>query len=585
MKGASRFLRDVWFLASPYFRSEEKWSAIGLLIVILALNFSLVGLSVVLNFWQGAFINALQEKHAETFFNLLLTWEQSDDGFFGIIPGFTGLAFTYIVIQIYTRWLRQYLQIRWRRWLTARYQADWLTGRAYYRIQLEPTTVGTDNPDQRIAEDVRDFVANTLVLGFDFISNVASLFSFLSILWALSGPISFLGVTIPGYLVWVALVYAIVGTVLTQWVGAPLVGINFMLQRLEANFRFALIRIRENAEGIALYRGEADEGGNLTDRFTAIVRNWRQFMTRTKWLNALIYGYGQVASIFPYVVVAPRYFSGAITFGVLSRVAGAFGQVQESLSWIVDNYANLAVWSATVDRLVSFRQAVERAHAAEGTAITIRPGAQGGLAVRDLRLTVPTGAVLLDHVNLSLAPGSATVIRGRSGAGKSTLFRALAGIWPFGSGTVETPAGSVLFLPQKPYIPLGSLRHAVSYPAPTLAYSDEQVAGALTDAGLARLIPELDIEDAWSQRLSGGEQQRLALARALLTRPAWLFLDEATAALDPDGEAELLRTVKLRLPDTALVSISHRAEVPGLEADLVTLQPGLGVGLATPAVL
>ena len=581
MRGTVRFLRDVWFLASPYFRSDERWPAIGLVVLILALNFTLVGLSVLLNVWQGAFINALQEKHADDFFNLLLTWQPSEDGVYGIIPGFTGLAFAYIFIQIHTRYLRQYLQIRWRRWLTERYQADWLTGRAYYRIQLEPTNTGTDNPDQRIAEDVRDFVANTLVLGFDFISNVASIFSFLSILWALSGSASLLGVSIPGYLVWVALVYAIIGTALTQWVGAPLVGINFMLQRVEANFRFALIRIRENAEGIALYRGEADEGRHLTDRFAAIVANWRQFMTRTKALNALIYGYGQIASIFPYIVVAPRYFAGSITFGVLSRVAGAFGQVQESLSWFVDNYANLAAWSATVDRLASFRQAIESAHAADGTTIVVRPGTGPSLAVRDLTLTVPGGGVLLDHAGLELAPGSSTVIRGRSGAGKSTLFRALAGIWPFGSGTVETPPGKPLFLPQKPYIPVGTLRRAVSYPADPFAYPDAEIIAALDDAGLAHLAPELDVEEPWSQRLSGGEQQRLAIARALLTRPDWLFLDEATSALDPQSEAELLQMVQRRLPDMAMVSISHRPAVPGMRADVLNLTPGaMGASLS-----
>ena len=576
MRAAWRFLREIWFLASPYFRSEEKWSAIGLLAVILALNFLLVGVNVLLNIWQGAFFNALQEKQSEPFFNLLLTWQPSEDGVLGIIPGFTGLAFLFIIVSIYTRWLRQYLQIRWRRWLTAQYQSDWLSQRAYYRIQLEPTNTGTDNPDQRIAEDVRDFVDKTLTLGFDFISNVASIFSFLSILWTLSGPARIFGISVPGYLVWVAIIYAIVGTALTQWVGKPLVSINFMLQRLEANFRFALIRIRENAEGIALYHGEADEGRTLTERFVAIVANWRQYMSRALRLNALIDGYAQVASIFPFVVVAPRYFAGSITFGVLTRVAGAFSQVQESLSWIVDNYAGLATWSATVDRLSSFRRAIDMAHAAEGTAITVRPGGQPGLGVRDLRLTVPGGGVLLDGAALALAPGSSTVIRGRSGAGKSTLFRALAGIWPFGSGTVETPPGVSLFLPQKPYIPLGTLRRAVSYPAEPFAYPDEQVAAALKDAGLAHLIPELDTEEPWSQRLSGGEQQRLAMARALLTRPDWLFLDEATAALDPQSEAELLRMLHDRLPGTATVSISHRPAVAGLEEQVLTLEPGPG---------
>jgi len=570
MRAAGRFLRDVWFLASPYFRSEERWSAIGLVLVILAMNFAQVGLSVLLNVWQGAFFNALQEKQSTPFFHLLLTWEPSEDGVLGIIPGFTGLAFALILLQIYSRYLRQYLQIRWRRWLTARYQADWLRGRAYYRIQLQPPNEGTDNPDQRIAEDVRDFVQNTLVLGFDFISNVASIFSFLSILWALSGPATLLGVSVPAYLVWVALVYAIAGTALTQWVGRPLVGINFMLQRLEANFRFALVRIRENAEGVALYRGEAGEGANLTERFTAIVRNWRQFMTKTKSLNALIYGYGQVASIFPFVVVAPRYFSGAITFGVLTRVAGAFAQVQGSLSWFVDNYASLASWTATVDRLASFRRAIEAAHADEGTGITAGTGIGSGVVAHDLVLTLPSGAPLIELPVLTLPPGRTTVIRGRSGTGKSTLFRALAGIWPFGTGHVASPDGTTtLFLPQKPYIPLGTLRRAVSYPADMTAYEPAQVAAALTDAGLAHLVSELDADEPWTQRLSGGEQQRLAMARALLTRPDWLYLDEATSALDPAGEADMMRVLRERLPATAIIAITHRS---GVEGDSLTLE-------------
>ncbi|MEJ1976242.1 MAG: SbmA/BacA-like family transporter [Acetobacteraceae bacterium] len=307
MRKLGRFLRDIWYLAAPYFRSEERWSARGLLVVILAMNFSLVGLSVMLNFWSGAFMNALQSKDATGFANLLLTWQPSSEGFLGIMPGFVAIATVYITIAIYRTYLRQLLQIRWRRWLTGRLQTSWLTGRAYYRIQLQHVggAVGTDNPDQRIADDVNDFVDSALVLGLECISRIASIFSFVSILWSLSGPATILGITIPGYMVWVALLYSIAGTLLTQWVGHPLVWLNFSRQRVEADFRFALVRLRENAEGVALYGGEADEAQTLTERFARIYENWRKIMTRTKALNGLIAGYEQVASIFGIVVAAP----------------------------------------------------------------------------------------------------------------------------------------------------------------------------------------------------------------------------------------------------------------------------------------
>ncbi len=577
MKGLRRFFSDLWYLASPYFRSEQRWSARLLLAVIIGAGFLLVGMSVLLNLWQGAFFNALQSKDEVSYTNLLLTWQPAEEGgFLGIIPGFTGLAFIFIIISIFRRYLRQWLQIRWRAWLTGRFQTDWLSGRAYYRIQLsgEHAGIGTDNPDQRISDDVNSFVESTLVLGLDFISKIASIFSFMSILWVLSGPAVLFGVTIPGYMVWVALIYAIVGTTLTHFVGHPLVWLNFTQQRVEADYRFSLIRLRENAEGVALYNGEADEGRTLRQRFGAIVRNWYQIMNRQLALNTLIDGYEQVASIFPFLVAAPRYFAGKLSFGQLTRISGAFGTVQGSMSWFVNNYAELAAWSATVNRLATFRRAIEAAHAAEGSGIKVTPGVGVDLALHDLHLMLPDGTTLLDRVTVTLPHDGRTVVTGRSGSGKSTLFRALAGIWPFGSGSIALPEGRAMFLPQKPYIPLGTLRRVISYPAAEDAYAQADIERALSDAGLGRLAPLLDADEPWSQRLSGGEQQRLAMARALLTRPDWLFLDEATASLDLEGELELYATLRERLPHAAIVSIAHRPEVAALHDRQVVIETG-----------
>ena len=538
---------------------------------MLTANVALVRINVLLNLNGGAWVNAFQQYDAPSFYRLLLTYEPSPDGPFGIIPGFIPLVTVALLILVNGRYLRQWLQIRWRRWLTAYFQERWLSGRAYYRMQLQAETLGNDNPDQRISEDVRDFVENGLILGFGLVSNIVSLVSFLLVLYSLSFPITVLGVTIPAYLVWVALIYSVVGTLLAQLIGKPLVSLNYIRQRLEADFRYALVRLRENSEGVALYAGERDEGRILTGRFGAIVANFRSIMSRNRWVNAFTFFYGQVAGIFPFFAAAPLYFSKQISFGTLSRVAGAFSEVQGAASWIVDNYMGLADWASTVERLATFGRSLDAMHAEAG-GVGIVTGTGTGYAARDLGLALPNGAMLLDHANLDLQPGHSTVISGRSGAGKSTLFRALAGIWPFGHGTVERPAGTTMFLPQKPYIPLGTLRRAVTYPSAIDAYSTEEITAALSDAGLPALAPELDVDMAWNQRLSGGEQQRLALARALLHRPDWLFLDEATASLDPRGEAEVYALLRERLPKTTIVSIAHRPEVATWHDTQVTME-------------
>ena len=571
MRNIAEFLRDAWHLSRPYFtRSEERRSAWLLLLAVIAMRLVLVGIEVVLSFWNNAFFTSLQEKDWDSFIQLLLTWKVTDSG---ILPGFCGVAAAYIVIAVYRIYLTQWLQIRWRRWMTRHFLDEWLADRAYYRISLIPPNdggreLGIENPDQRIAEDLRAFIGDgvagvrgILFLGIDLLSNVVSLVSFIAILWTLSGPLEVLGVSIPGYMVWVALIYAVLGTVATHYVGRPLAMLNFAKQRVEADFRFALVRLRENTEGVALYGGEDEEKRGLLVRFEALAANWWLLMQRYKLLTALTAGYGQVASVFPIVVAAPRYFAGLVPLGALTQTAGAFGQVQGAMSWFVDSYTDIASWRATVERLSTFHRAIEAARGAAAEGVHLAAGTCAGYALQDATLALPGGEALLEDADLVLRPGESVVITGRSGSGKSTLFRALAGIWPFGAGEVRRPAGGTLFLPQRPYIPLGTLRHAVCYPAPPDAHAEGEVRDVLAAVGLDTLAGRLDDEENWSQRLSGGEQQRLALARALLARPDWLFLDEATASLDPEAEASLYRLLRERLPDTTIVSIAHRPAV------------------------
>jgi putative ATP-binding cassette transporter len=583
MRGIVPFLKDAWLLARPYYFSEEKWFARGMLFAVLALRLMLVGLSVVLNFWNNAFYTALQERDWNSFIHLLVLYKHTPHGI-GFLPGFCEVAAVFIAVAVYRTYMVQWLQIRWRRWMTEKFLGEWLSpDRPYYRIALMRAagegSAYTDNPDQRIAEDLRDFIGDgiagtqgILFLAIDLISTIISLFSFITILWTLSGPVSLFGLAIPGYMVWVALVYAAIGTTLTHLIGRKLVPLNFRKQRVEADFRYALVRVRENSEGIALYSGEAEERRTLLQRFTALADNWWQLMQRYKFLNALISGYGQIAVIFPIVVAAPRYFAGLIPLGAVTQTAGAFGEVQGAMSWFVDTYSTLAAWRATVERLSTFYKAIQAARAAAFHGVKTEAETGSAYALHGATIALPDGQELLSTADLTLRPGAPILITGRSGAGKSTLFRAFAGIWPFGSGGVQRAEGRTLFLPQRPYIPLGTLRHAVAYPAHAHDYSDAEMRAALTDVGLAHLIPRLDDEDNWSMRLSGGEQQRVALARALLAKPDWLFLDEATASLDPESEAALYETIRQRLPHTTVVSIAHRPAVKAFHARHIVLE-------------
>jgi vitamin B12/bleomycin/antimicrobial peptide transport system ATP-binding/permease protein len=556
----SFFLGKVWALARPYWKSEERLRAWGLLVAIIGLTLALVYVEVLFNEWYREFYNSLEQKNQADFMDLLLF--------------FTFIAVLFMAISIYKLYLTQMLTMRWRAWLTKQYLSDWLGHQVYYRLQLD--SHGTDNPDQRIAEDLRLFTDGSLSLSLGLLQAVVTLVSFVVILWSVSGPIELFGVSIPGYMVWAAVLYAILGSVLTHYVGRKLIPLNFQQERFEADFRFNLVRLRENAEGIALYRGERPESDDLLTRFENIRLNWWSLMTITKRLTGFTAGYSQAAVIFPYIVAAPRFFSGAMPLGGLMQIAAAFGQVQNSLSWFVNSYGTLANWKASVDRLLTFKSALDQAteEASRHDGVQAEPGDAPKLSGTGIELGVPGGRVLLAGANFEFEPGERTLLTGPSGAGKSTLFRAIAGIWPYGKGRVCIPRNAkVLFLPQKPYIPIGTLREAVSFPDITGSFSDALIRTALGDCRLEPLASRLDEVAHWQQRLSGGEQQRLAIARALLHRPDYLFLDEATASLDEENEALLYRTLREHLPKTAIISIAHRPAVAAFHEHRLQLTP------------
>lgn len=558
------FSRDLWTLVKPYWFSEEKVRARLLLAAIIVLTLAMVYMSVQFNTWYNDFYNALQDKKKDEFYRQM--WK------------FTWLALIYILIAVYAFYLNQMLQIRWRRWMTDKYLVDWLADSAYYRMQLVGTP--TDNPDQRIADDINVFVDDSLSLSLGVLNASVTFVSFVGILWGLSGALDFhwqgQAYELYGYMVWVAVAYAFAGTWVMHKLGRSLIPLNFNQQRFEANFRFNLARFRENTEGVALYHGEADELSGFRARFRDLLHNFQALMKRQKILNFYSYGYNQIAIIFPYIVGAPRYFSGAIPLGGLVQISNAFGQVQGSLSWFIGAYTTFARWKATVERLTGFHNAIEAAQAlaAARSGAVIEPSTGDHLSVAGLDITLPDGRVLVTDARLEIVPRERVLLRGRAGSGKSTLFRLLAGIWPFGKGSIRTPrAYQPMFLPQRPYFPLGNLREVVSYPSRNGGFTDQQIVAVLNDVGLPNLVGRLDDSVHWAQQLSGGEQQRIAFARALLQQPTWLFLDEATSNLDPESEQQMYRLISERLPDVTLVSISHEPALAAHHTRVLEIDP------------
>lgn len=543
-------LVSSWKIARAYWFSEEKWSAWGLLLTVIALNLAIVYILVLLNIWQVNFYEVIQKYDY--------------NGFVLSIAHYSLLAACLVIVRGYQIYARMMLHIRWRRWMTEQYLSDWLYHKTYYRLQLSPHH-DTDNPDQRISEDVEMFVWLTLRLSLDLLHDVVTILSFIAILWNLSGVIyiSWAGYNIPiyGYLVWVAIVYAAAGTYWTVRMGQPLVKMDFDQQRYEADFRFSLMRLRENAESIALYAGEKQEKRNCHGNFSKIISNYLTIIVIRKRLMWLTSGYTQVSAIFASLVASPRYFSGHIHLGQMFQIVDAYHHVQTGFSFVIDSFTRLAQWRAVVNRLTHFLVSMEmvRTQPAKVYQLVICPSSATAYSVKELNVFLPDGSSLLENFSLSVGSGERLIIMGPSGSGKSTLLRTFAGIWPYSSGEIMVPTGQkIMFIPQKSYMPLNSLRDILQYPGLTKKVSDEEIKTLLTLCKLPHLINKLSMVADWGQALSLGEQQRVAFIRVLLQGPNWLFLDEATSALDEYTEKLIYGIITEKLRKTTIISVGHR---------------------------
>lgn len=542
-----QFFRDVWYLTKSYWQSEEKKKAFFLLGCIIVLTLGVVYMLVLLNQWNNSFYSALQNYDAKKIFDELIH--------------FSWLAAIYILLAVYSYYLQQTLILNWRRWLTTRFIDIWLQNKTYYNLQMFGKD--TDNPDQRISEDVRQFVEMTLSFGIGILKAFCTFASFVVILYNLSGSLSFTFMgktwTINGYMLWASLLYSVIGTYITHIVGRKLVKINFIQQKYEADFRFSMIRLRESAESVAFYRGEAQEGSVFKQRFKMLLDNFWKLVNKQKQLVFLNSGYSQIAIIFPFVVAMNRYLTKEVTLGGLMQVASAFGRVQDSLSYFVDMYSSIAQWQAVVMRLTCFGhhmhdvyQQAERFHVERFAAADV-------VEVNNMQINLPDGKPLLENISFTLHPGHNVLIKGVSGSGKSTLLRAISGIWPFVDGKIFLPErDKLMFIPQKSYLPLGTLRAALNYPG-NKPIDDTELIYLMDLCQIGYLKDKLDLEADWSHVLSVGEQQRLAFVRAHIQQPQWLFLDEATSALDEDTEANMYRLLQKRLQQTTVVSVGHRS--------------------------
>lgn len=542
-----QFFRDVWYLTKSYWQSEEKKKAFFLLGCIIALTLGVVYMLVLLNQWNNSFYSALQNYDAKKIFDELIH--------------FSWLAAIYILLAVYSYYLQQTLILNWRRWLTTRFIDIWLQNKTYYNLQMFGKD--TDNPDQRISEDVRQFVEMTLSFGIGILKAFCTFASFVVILYNLSGSLSFTFMgktwTINGYMLWASLLYSVIGTYITHIVGRKLVKINFIQQKYEADFRFSMIRLRESAESVAFYRGEAQEGSVFKQRFKMLLDNFWKLVNKQKQLVFLNSGYSQIAIIFPFVVAMNRYLTKEVTLGGLMQVASAFGRVQDSLSYFVDMYSSIAQWQAVVMRLTCFGhhmhdvyQQAERFHVERFAAADV-------VEVDNMQINLPDGKPLLENISFTLHPGHNVLIKGVSGSCKSTLLRAISGIWPFVDGKIFLPErDKLMFIPQKSYLPLGTLRAALNYPG-NKPIDDTELIYLMDLCQIGYLKDKLDLEADWSHVLSVGEQQRLAFVRAHIQQPQWLFLDEATSALDEDTEANMYSLLQERLQQTTVVSVGHRS--------------------------
>ena len=541
--------KNVWSMMRSYWKSEERWWARGLLTVIILLSLGQVYMLVLLNQWHNEFYNALQNYDYPSFWPL--------------IGQFTVIAFVYIIMAVYAVYLRQMLEIKWRTWMTRHYLRSWMAKQVYYKLQVLNSDM--DNPDQRISEDINSFINLTLTLFLGFLKQFTTLMAFVFVLWNLSGvleiPFGETVLSVPGYMVFLCLIYSTLGTWFAHKVGSRLISLNYDQQRFEADFRFNMVRVRENSESIAFYRGEQPELEGFDQRFKNVIKNFWGLMKRTKLLNFYINGYGQLAIIFPILMAAPKYFAGEMQLGGLMQTISAFGRVQDALSYFVDAYASIAQYVSVIRRLNGFTEHMEEVDSLKSDFV-VSNNNENKLALMNFSVDLPNGDSLIEGLQLDVRPGNYLLISGDSGAGKSTLLRALAEIWPYGKGQMSLPdSWRVMFLPQRPYLPLGTLRQAIFYPQSVPENDSTDIGGMLDALGLSALKDKLDTVDDWSRILSLGEQQRIAFIRILLFKPQLVFLDESTSAMDESVEAKSYDMLKEYLPDMAVVSVGHRSSI------------------------
>lgn len=542
-----KWIKDAWHLARPYWKSEERYKAIGLLSIVIICNLLFVYMTVVSNSWSNKFYDSIQRYDKVAFYRLLVK--------------FAYIAFFYIGFQILSSYFRKFLEIRWRRWLTKHYLTEWFSKKAHYKMRFLDRS--NDNPDQRISEDINSFISLFLDLTLGLISSTVSLASFVVILWHVGGVLNFAiqghHITLPGYMVWAALVYAIIGTYILFKIGKPLINLNFMQEAYEANFRYGLVRIREYSENIAFYNGESQEKSGLVERFTNVVDNFVAIIYRSMKIGIFSIGYDQLSVVFPTLMCAPRYFAKTIQLGDLMQISSAFARVLSAMSFFMNAYTSLASWRAVMDRLYGFQSAVEDASNLGG--IFIKPG-NNYLESKNLGINLPSGKALAKEINFSLNKGDRLLVNGRSGSGKTTLLRVIAGIWPYTSGEIyQKPELSSLFISQKPYLPLGTLKAAICYPKTNDLPDDVSLIKTLDLCNLSHLVTELHSASNWSEKLSLGEQQRIAFCRVLINAPDIVYLDEATSALDEETEAQMYQLICTTLAESVILSVGHRSTI------------------------
>ena len=567
------FIVGLFHLITPYWNSEEKKSARLYLAGIITLTIAAVYMTLLLNEWFNSFYSALQNYDSGAVYRGLLR--------------FTGLAFAHIAFAVYSYYLQQRLALRWRKWMTKNYLAKWTGRQMYYRLEM--FSQGTaDNPDQRISEDINLFTARTLSFMSGLLRSATTIVCFIFVLWNLSEVLSFTAAGqefhIYGYLVWTALAYSVLGTWITHKVGHRLVSLNYLQQKLEADFRFSMVRLRETAESVAFYNGAAKEESFLSNRFMTLLRNTLFIIKKQKQLSWLTNSYAQIAIIFPFVVAVPRYLSQNISLGGLMQIANCFGKVQDAMSYFVDVYASLAEWQSCAERLLSFDKhiaAIEK-ETEEKSGSLVREETPDKLRLTDVTISVPAmdenkrTREIISSAACTIRSGEHVILKGPSGSGKSTLLRTLAGFWPYVKGHISMPAPSeMMFIPQRPYIPMGTSAEAASYPLETA--DKEILSPLLMEYGLSHLMEKPDTEADWSHILSLGEQQKLAFVRVFLRKPKWVFLDEATSAMDEETEEKMYRLLTA-LPGTTVISIGHRSTLDKWHNRVLRIENGKLIG-------